>query len=372
MTTTSVQSVASPYIGGEIWVPEPEGPLSAPYKRNRSARWDVSIPVDEVTGLNLFGKPFAYKVFGPKPEGFGFLPTEALPESYGLFLHGGPGSRLPQEAPRSFGLTQCVFAPEQRRVTAVPLDQNTIWELVEDLEALRAHYNVPRWTIYGSSWGATLGLAYLLRYPQHVQGLVGTCVPVPGTGEWILSEACGMQSALHTRHYRKLAKAAGAVWKHGLRGLYSLFLQGFRIYENLGEDAFLAPPYADIVKAWVEYSVTLDDARERDIGEELAKVGTDLVYQLQRGLLQLHYFVNGLFWATEDDILRQLKAVQEVYRVPVSLIFGEHDVITRRGNAWTFIRASGAETFVIREASHNYTPLFKHVIVEELRRLSQG
>jgi len=54
----------------------------------------------------------------------------------------------------------------------------TLSEAVADLERLREHWGVERWVVGGHSWGATLGLAYTLLYPQRVRALLY----ISGTG----------------------------------------------------------------------------------------------------------------------------------------------------------------------------------------------
>jgi proline iminopeptidase len=57
-----------------------------------------------------------------------------------------------------------------RSEPAPPYDVDTC---VTDLENIRRHYGIDRWIIGGHSWGADLALAYALRYPTHVSGLMG-------------------------------------------------------------------------------------------------------------------------------------------------------------------------------------------------------
>lgn len=94
-----------------------------------------------------------------------------------VFLHGGPGSGC-VAAHRRF------FDPQRWR--AVLFDQrgcgrstprggvvdNTTAHLVEDMERLREHLGIERWSVFGGSWGSTLALAYAQRHPERVRALV--------------------------------------------------------------------------------------------------------------------------------------------------------------------------------------------------------
>ncbi|GAF12447.1 proline iminopeptidase [Bacillus sp. JCM 19045] len=51
-------------------------------------------------------------------------------------------------------------------------------EALADIEALRKAYGYEQWLVVGHSWGADLGLAYALEYPESVQKFVS----IAGTG----------------------------------------------------------------------------------------------------------------------------------------------------------------------------------------------
>jgi proline iminopeptidase len=48
----------------------------------------------------------------------------------------------------------------------------TIETMISDLEKLRNHLNIPKWIVFGGSWGSTLTLAYAEKYPEKVRGIV--------------------------------------------------------------------------------------------------------------------------------------------------------------------------------------------------------
>ena len=52
------------------------------------------------------------------------------------------------------------------------LNQNTTWDLVEDIEKIRMHLNIESWVVFGGSWGSTLSLAYSQKYPSVCKGLI--------------------------------------------------------------------------------------------------------------------------------------------------------------------------------------------------------
>src|SRR3954471_21380982 len=94
-----------------------------------------------------------------------------------IFLHGGPGAGLSPQHRR-------FFDPEQYRVIlfdqrgagkSLPLGErrnNTTQLLIEDIERLRALFNIEQWIVFGGSWGSTLALAYGEAHPERCLGFV--------------------------------------------------------------------------------------------------------------------------------------------------------------------------------------------------------
>jgi len=94
-----------------------------------------------------------------------------------VYLHGGPGSGCQPDHRR-------LFDPE--RFHAVLFDQrgagrsrpkgrrdnNTLPDLIADMEIIREKFGFERWMIVGGSWGATLALAYAQAHPNRVTGIV--------------------------------------------------------------------------------------------------------------------------------------------------------------------------------------------------------
>src|ERR1700738_2460368 len=94
-----------------------------------------------------------------------------------VYLHGGPGSGCQPDHRR-------LFDPE--RFHAVLFDQrgagrsrpkgrredNSLPQLIADMETIREKFGITHWMIVGGSWGATLALAYAQAYPKRVSGIV--------------------------------------------------------------------------------------------------------------------------------------------------------------------------------------------------------
>ena len=92
-----------------------------------------------------------------------------------LVLSGGPGVAAHQEddVAQRLGRYFQVILLDQRgtgRSRTVPFDSSTInlRQAVADLEALRLHLGLQKFNLYGHSWGAMLGAAYIAAHPRRV------------------------------------------------------------------------------------------------------------------------------------------------------------------------------------------------------------
>lgn len=172
-----------------------------------------------------------------------------------------------------------------------PFDVDTA---VADLEALREHWDLPRWVVAGHSWGATLALAYCLEHPDRTVGLIY----LSGTG---------VDAAWHAEYHRNQAALLGFEGRRQLTGLKA------RLPLTEGaEFAAVSRTLCDLVYA----TDIADRARAREL------VGSLFIDDLQP-----NYEVNSLLgkdgkrFAESGAIPKRLAAL----RVPALVVHGEAD-----------------------------------------------
>jgi proline iminopeptidase len=258
-----------------------------------------------------------------------------------VFLHGGPGAGCDARARR-------FFDPERYRILLfdqrgcgrsrpqASLDHNTTWDLVADIERLRAHFGVERWQVFGGSWGSTLALAYAEAHPLRITELVlrgifllrrkeldwfyqeGASAMYPDRWEDYvapipLPERGDLMRAFHRRltgSDRAAAQAAARAWA---------------IWE--GATSFLLTD-EDNVKRWGEDEFALAVAR-----------------------IECHYFVNGGFMRSESQLLDE---VARIRHLPAVIVQGRHDVVCPMFTAWDLHKAwPEAEFRVVGDAGHS-------------------
>lgn len=111
-----------------------------------------------------------------------------------LSLHGGPGaSSFPRHAqffdPEKYH--RVILFDQRGCGRSTPLGEtknNTLKDLVNDIEELRNHLDVDKFdVVLGGSWGSTLALAYAQSFPQRVGSMVlrGVCLFRPPEIDWL-------------------------------------------------------------------------------------------------------------------------------------------------------------------------------------------
>ena len=123
-----------------------------------------------------------------EPYSFGWISTGGAHEVYyeecgkrdgrpAIVLHGGPGGAINPTMRRFFDphRWRTVLFDQRGCGKSRPnasLQDNTTWALIEDIERLRIHLGVEKWTVFGGSWGSTLALAYAITHPERVDSLI--------------------------------------------------------------------------------------------------------------------------------------------------------------------------------------------------------
>lgn len=96
-----------------------------------------------------------------------------------IFLHGGPGSQTNKNCIRFFDKRRyhVVIFDQRGCGSSLPLGElanNNTQELVNDIDKIRHHCGFKKVVLVGGSWGATLALLYMIKYPDKVISFIVT------------------------------------------------------------------------------------------------------------------------------------------------------------------------------------------------------
>ena len=258
-----------------------------------------------------------------------------------VFLHGGPGGGSDPKQRR-------FFHPEKYRVICfdqrgcgkstpyASLEDNTTWDLVADIEKLRAHLGIERWQVFGGSWGSTLALAYAETHPERVTELIlrgifllrrqeiewfyqrGASILYPDAWEPYLAHIPEAErSDLLTAYYRRLTSedatvrlAAAKIWS-GWEGATSKLLPDAAFAGHYEEDEF-----------------ALAFAR-----------------------IEAHYFIHRGFLESDDQLLRNVGPIRNI---PGTIVQGRYDVVCPIESAWALHRAwPEADLVITPDSGHS-------------------
>ena len=206
--------------------------------------------------------------------------------------------------------------------------------LIEDIEALRVHLGVERWTILGMSWGTTLALAYAERHPHRVSAMVLALVTTTSRREvrWITEDV----GCLFPEAWHRFADAVPESLRD--RPLVDAYA------------ALLADPDPSIqhaaARAWCEWEdahISLTPGHQPSLRYE------DPAFRLRFARLVTHYWRNAAF--LEDD--RLLRDAAHLNGIPGILIHGRYDVSSPLETAWRLSqRWTTSELRILDDAGH--------------------
>jgi proline iminopeptidase len=281
-----------------------------------------------------------------------------------VYLHGGPGSGSTAGA-RGF------FDPSAYRVVlfdqrgsgrsrplasepGADLTANTTAHLIEDVEALRQHVGVERWTVLGLSWGSTLGLAYAQAHPQRVDALVLAAVTTTSRREveWVTREV----GRIFPQEWDRFAGGVSAQLRHlPLVDAYATML--FDANPNVRGHA------AREWCAWEEAHVSLAPGHGPNPRYD------DPEFRLRFARLVTHYWRHAAF-LEDGQLLREAPLLDGI---PGVLIHGRYDVSSPLETPWLVSRRwATSELHVIDDAGHGGGDAFGAAIVETLGHLAQS
>ncbi|MEM9495248.1 MAG: prolyl aminopeptidase [Pseudomonadota bacterium] len=292
------------------------------------------------------------KLFPPiEPFDSGFLRVSDLHEIYYevsgrpdgkpvVVCHGGPGGGSTPSMRR-------YFDPERYRIVIfdqrgcgrstphAELNENTTWDLVADMERLRAHLGIAQWQVFGGSWGSTLALAYAQNHPDVVTELVLRGIFTLRRDEllWFYQEGA---SWIFPEAWQDFIAPIPEAERGDLMGAYYRRLTG----EN-------APEKLTTAKAWSVWeggAVSLYPSVER-----VKSFASDR-FAIAFASIECHYFVNRGFFDQDDHILRNMEKIRHI---PGVIVQGRYDVVTPMKTAWELHRAwPEAEFDIIDNAGH--------------------
>lgn len=255
-----------------------------------------------------------------------------------LVVHGGPGAGATSVHRRFFDpeFYRIIIFDQRGAGRSQPLGSlknNTLQHLVGDMETLRQHLRIPRWHLFGGSWGSTLSLAYAIDYPSHCISLILRSIFLMEQSEvnWYIN---GMQTIfpeswddfahdcpdpknLLKYYYERLTSADD-------REAIGAAIQ-WNAYESACASFF---PQKE--------TITSDDQR---------------YYALAMAKIEAHYFYTQAI-LPENSLLHH---IDKIRHIPASIVQGRYDIVCPMVNANRLHAAwPEADYVIVPDAGHSF------------------
>ena len=237
-----------------------------------------------------------------------------------VFFHGGPGAGISPIHRRFFDPSawRVILFDQRGSGRSTPLGEvreNSTWDLVADTEKIRERLGIEKWLVFGGSWGSTLGLAYAETHPERCTGLILRGI--------------------------FLSRKSEVLWTFG-GGAQRIFPDGWSEFLSILDEG----EKADVLAAYHRRLTSDDPAVRRQAAlawnrwEELASylvaqlplvAEEDVPAEIALARIEAHYFVNGAFLASDDQLLRD---VEKVRHLPAVIVQGRYDMVCPAVSAW--------------------------------------
>lgn len=237
-----------------------------------------------------------------------------------LVLHGGPGAGSYPQLRRFFNPEKYhIILFDQRgcgkSTPLASIEDNTTFNLVGDIEKIRALLGIERWVVFGGSWGSTLALVYAECYPERVSALIVRGIYL-GTREeidWFYRKGCVAQ--FFPERWEKYAEHIPAR-EHG-----DLVLAYWK--RLMSSDAAIASAAARAWNAFESSTACLlpDPKPEAEFVSDQA---------LAFAMIECWYFKNDVFLLNRPiiDFAHQLRGI------PGVIVHGRYDMVCQPRAAW--------------------------------------
>ena len=261
-----------------------------------------------------------------------------------VFLHGGPGAGTSPWHRRFFdpAAYRIVLFDQRGAGRSIPhasdpradLRHNTTWHLVADLELLRKNLGIPRWQVFGGSWGSALALAYAQSHPEAVTELVlrGIFTLRRHELEWFYE---GGAAAIFPDLWEDFLAPIPVLERSRMIEAYCRRLSD--------PDPAVHVPAAVAWSRWEAATLTL--LPDPDLVASMVEPSAATAF----ARIENHYFMNR-GWFREGQLIDGARALSSI---PGVIVQGRYDVVCPPESAWALHRAwPEAELVVVPDASH--------------------
>ena len=275
-----------------------------------------------------------------------------------VFLHGGPGGGG-SIAVRRF------FNPEKYNIVIFDqrgcgrskphgcLENNTTWDLVDDIEALKNMLEINNWLVFGGSWGSTLTLAYSQTYPKSVSEMVlrGIFMLRKKELDWFYQEGA---SNIFPEAWEKFLEPIDIDQRNNLMAAY------YKIFKSDEEEKKLSAAIA-----WSRWEGSTSSL---SYNPDMANSFSNPKFALAFALIENHYFVNKGFLEHENQLIET--GIDIIRHIPTTIVQGRYDIVCPMATAWELPK-NWPEAKLIIAPSSGHTAFEKEITHELIKATNE-
>ena len=275
-----------------------------------------------------------------------------------VFLHGGPGGGGSIAVRRFFNPEKynIVIFDQRGCGRSMPhgcLENNTTWDLVDDIEALKNMLEIETWLVFGGSWGSTLSLAYSQTYPTSVSEMVlrGIFMLRKKELDWFYQEGA---SKIFPEAWEKFLEPIDANQHDNLMSAYH------KIFTSDDEEKKLS--------AAIAWSVWEGSTSSLSYNPDMANSFSDPKFALAFALIENHYFVNKGFLEHENQLIET--GIDIIRHIPTTIVQGRYDIVCPMTTAWELSK-NWPEAKLIIAPSSGHTAFEKEITHELIKATNE-
>jgi len=271
-----------------------------------------------------------------------------------VFLHGGPGGGGSTTIRRFFNPEKyhVVIFDQRGCGRSKPhgcLEQNTTWDLVEDIETLKNKLGFEKWLVFGGSWGSTLSLAYSQTYPKSVSEMVlrGIFMLRKKELDWFYQEGA---SNIFPEAWEKFLEPIDISQRNDLMSAYH------KIFKSNNTEKKL-----NAAIAWSRWEGSTSSL---SYNPDMADSFSDPRFALAFALIENHYFVNKGFLEHENQLIES--GIDIIRNIPTTIVQGRYDIVCPMTTAWELSK-NWPEANLIVAPSSGHTAFEKEITHELIK-----
>ena len=233
------------------------------------------------------------------------------------------------------------------------LENNTTWDLVDDIEALKNMLEIETWLVFGGSWGSTLSLAYSQTYPSSVSEMVlrGIFMLRKKELDWFYQEGA---SKIFPEAWEKFLEPIDVNQRDNLMSAYH------KIFTSDDEDKKLS--------AAIAWSVWEGSTSSLSYNPDMANSFSDPKFALAFALIENHYFVNKGFLEHENQLIET--GIDIIRHIPTTIVQGRYDIVCPMATAWELSK-NWPEAKLIIAPSSGHTAFEKEITHELIKATNE-